>query len=246
MTCKECLAALRTESLREMDRDSPVVQHCATCPDCARVTTMLRDKEYETATVLNSLPPMSSPLTVAETAVRTSQRRRVGRLVVMLSGVVGAIIIGIVGATMVVPAMYRAGIMMDNDRSSDMRGHPADMADHPEGMGLRTETIALSCLSPQQAGDIIQPYVQSDESRYYIPGSGISAITVRGTVAELAKSRELIREFEKNPGAACRVPATTVGKPPDPPGPTGEGPGLLGQGKGTLLPPNPPATTPKK
>lgn len=257
MTCKECLAALRTESLREMAPDSPVLQHCATCPDCARVTTMLRDKEYETATVLNNLPPMSSPLTVAENAVRTSQRRRVGRLVVMLSGVIGAIIIGIVGSTMVVPAMYRAGIMMDTDvranPSSDMRGHPSDMADHPEGMmdhpediGLRTETLALSCLSPQQAGDIIGPYIRSDESRIHVPGSGISAITVRGTAAELAKSRELIREFEKNPGAACRFPATTVEKPPITPAPTGKGPGLLGQGKGTLLTPNPPATTPKK
>ena len=78
MTCEECLSALETESLREITADSAVMRHCATCPDCARVTTMVRDKEYETATVLNSLPPMSDPLMVAETAGLTAHRRRVG------------------------------------------------------------------------------------------------------------------------------------------------------------------------
>jgi hypothetical protein len=195
MTCKECLAALETESLREMAPDSPVMRHCATCPDCARVATMVREKEYETATVLNSLPPMSSPLTVAEAAVRTSQRRRVGRVVVMLSAVAGAIIIWIVGATMVVPAMHRAGIMPDGPSS---------------GMRVRTETMQLSCLSPQQAGDIIIPYVRSDGARVSMPTSGISAITVTGTPDELAKSRSLIIEFEKDPTAACRLPMTII------------------------------------
>jgi len=195
MTCKECLAALETESLREMAPDSPVMRHCATCPDCARVATMVREKEYETATVLNSLPPMSSPLTVAEAAVRTSQRRRVGRVVVMLSGVAGAIIIWIVGATMVVPAMHRAGIMPDGPSS---------------GTQLHTETMQLSCLSPQQARDIIGPYIRSPGSMISAPTSGISAITVSGTRDELAKSRNLILEFEKDPTAACRLPMTII------------------------------------
>ena len=76
MTCEDCLSALATASLRDMRPDSAVMQHCATCPDCARLTTTLREKEYEAATLLNSLPPMSNPLTVADTAVRVAQRRR--------------------------------------------------------------------------------------------------------------------------------------------------------------------------
>jgi hypothetical protein len=190
MTCKECLAALETESLREMTPDSPVVQHCATCPDCARLTTMLRDKEYETATVLNSLPPMSNPLTVAEAAVGTAQRRRVGRVAVMISGAALVATLWIVGAMIVIPAF--------DD------GHV--------GGDLRTETIALTCLSPQQAGDIINLYVRSDGSYYSVPRSGISAITVRARPNELATARELIREFENDPSAACRLPMTIVRK----------------------------------
>jgi hypothetical protein len=224
MTCKECLAALETESLREMTPDSPVMQHCARCPDCARVTTMLREKEYETATVLNTLPPMSNPLSVAETAVHTSKRRRVGRLVVVFSGVVGAIIIWIVAATMVVPAMDRAGIMPGASRS-DMR--------------VRTETMQLSCLSPQQAGDIITPYIKSRDGRISIPSSGISAVTVTGTPDELARSRNLILEFEKDPSAACRLPMTIIKRLQDQmaKGPAGAGTGPdLSSGKATTPP----------
>jgi glutaredoxin-related protein len=143
MTCEECLSALETESLREISADSAVMRHCATCPDCARVTTMVRDKEYETATVLNSLPPMSDPLTLAETAGQTDQRRRVGGVVVTLSAIAGAIIIWIVSATMVVPRLSRAAVIRN--------GAPAT--------GVRTESMQLSCLSPQLAADVIDPYI---------------------------------------------------------------------------------------
>lgn len=225
MTCEDCLSALATESLREMTPDSAVMQHCATCPDCARVTTTLRDREYETATVLNGLPPMSNPLTVAETAVRTAQRRRIGRVVVMITGAALAVTIWIVAATMVIPAL--------------------DRADVRTGSSLRTVTMPLSCLSPQQAADIIDPYVRSPGSTYYIPRSGISAITVRGTPEELTHALDLISDFEKDPSAACRVPlswpkpapttllgkpapTTLLGKPGEPllnlQGPSGGGP----------------------
>jgi hypothetical protein len=190
MTCADCLSALATESLRDISPDSPILQHCATCPDCARVTTALREREYEAATVLNSLPPMSNPLTVAENAVRVAHRRRVGRVVVMLSGAALAATIWIAAATTIIPAL--------------------NLADRRRGSVLRTETMQLTCLSPQQAGDIINPYVRSPNAAYFVPSSGVSAITVRGTPEELAKSRDLIREFENDPSAACRLPMTII------------------------------------
>lgn len=193
MTCQECLLELSTASLREMPADSAVMLHCATCPDCSRLTTLLREREYNAANVLNNLPPMSNPIVVAETSVRTAHRRRTGRVVVMLSGAALVITIWIAAATTVIPALNRA-----------------DVTTHST---LRTETIALSCLSPQQAADIINPYVRSRGSTYYVPTSGISAITVRGTITELAKSREIVAKFENDPAAACRsTPGAIVKK----------------------------------
>jgi len=189
MTCQECLAEIESGSLRDLPADSPVMLHCARCPDCARVTTLLREREYNAATLLNTLPPLSNPLTVAESAVRMSHRRRMGRVVVMLSGAALIATIWITAATMIIP-------MFEDDTPG------------PQSM-LRTETIALSCLSPAQAGDIIEPYIRAHGSTYYAPRSGISAITVRGTAGELAKARELIREFESDAAAACRAPAGT-------------------------------------
>jgi hypothetical protein len=183
MTCTECLSTLATASLREMAPDSAVMAHCQTCPDCARVTTMVRDKEYEAATILNSLPPVGNPISVAETAMRVARRRRIGSIGVMASGAALVVTIWIVAATTVIPALNR----------SDLRLASV----------LHTETIQLSCLSPQQAGDLINPYVRSHGSTYYVPSSGLSAITVRATSGELAKARNLIHEFENNPGAAC-------------------------------------------
>jgi hypothetical protein len=148
------------------------------------LTTLLRDREYEAATVLNNLPPMSNPITVAEASVLTAHRRRVGGVVVMLSGAALVVTIWFTAATLIFPAMRGNGPMST----------------------LLTETIPLSCLSPQQAADIVDPYLRTHGSLYFIPTSGISALTVRGTAAQLRKSKDLIREFETDPGAACRNP----------------------------------------
>ena len=143
MTCEDCLSALATASLREMTPDSAVMQHCATCPDCARLTTTLREKEYEAATVLNTLPPMSNPLEVAETAVRVAQRRRMGRVVVMATGAALIATIWIVAATMLIP-------LFEASHSTVRR---------------TTETLAL--LSPHSAPHH-QPYVRNAKT-YYLP-----------------------------------------------------------------------------
>ena len=185
MTCEQCLSELATGSLRELPSDSAVMQHCATCPDCSRLTTLLRDREYEAATVLNNLPPMSNPIAVAEASVLTAHRRRVGGVVVMLSGAALVVTIWLALANTVIPAM----------NSSEMGARKT----------LRTETISLQCLSPKQAADVISPYIREAGSTFYLPTSGISAITVRGSPGEIAKARSLIEQFEPDAGAACRV-----------------------------------------
>ena len=183
MTCAECLSTLATASLRDITPDSPILAHCSTCPDCSRVTTLLRSREYDAANLLNSLPPMSNPITVAEASIDMARRRRLGRIAVMVSGAALAITIAVAAQLTVIPAMNR------------------DEASH--STRLLTELIPLACLSPEQAAEIISPHLRSNGSVYYVPTSGIAAITVRGTRDEVAKSRELIDQFQYTNGAAC-------------------------------------------
>jgi hypothetical protein len=184
MTCAEVLETLSTASLRDMPADSAVMVHCAACPDCARVTTLLREKEYEAASVLNGLPPMSNPITLADESVVTSKRRRAGRIAVIGTGAALVVTIWIAASLTIFPELIHS--------------------DSPPSE-LRTESMQLTCLSPQQAADLINPYVRSHGSNWYIPKSGISVITIRGTGDELAKSRDLIAQFETDPGAACKI-----------------------------------------
>jgi hypothetical protein len=184
MTCAEVLETLSTASLRDMPADSAVMVHCAACPDCARVTTLLREKEYEAASVLNGLPPMSNPITLADESVVTSKRRRAGRIAVIGTGAALVVTIWIAASLTIFPELNHS--------------------DSPPSE-LRTESMQLTCLSPQQAADLINPYVRSHGSNWYIPKSGISVITIRGTGDELAKSRDLIAQFETDPGAACKI-----------------------------------------
>ncbi|HEY1953142.1 MAG TPA: hypothetical protein VGG76_10075 [Gemmatimonadaceae bacterium] len=187
MTCQECIEELSTRSLRELPADSAVMEHCATCPDCSRLTTRLREREYEAANILNNLPPMSSPLAVAEHAAMLSRRRSAGRIVVVLSAIAGALVVWVVSATMVVPALSRASLW--------------PWPSGPLGM----ETIRLACITPDQASDVIRPYLRSRARIYYTTVSGAPAITVRATPAELARSRTLIQESENASKGECQV-----------------------------------------
>jgi hypothetical protein len=130
---------------------------------------------------------------VAEQSVIASKRRRLGRVAVMITGAALVVTIWIAAALTVIPALNKSDVNI--------------------ATALHTETMQLSCLSPQQAADIINPYVRSHGSTYYIPTTGISAITVRGNREELSKSRNLIHDFESDPKAACHLPENTLLNP---------------------------------
>ncbi len=181
MTCQECLSELATGSLRDLTPGSEVARHCAACPDCGPLATLLRDREYNAATILNSLPPMSNPIAIAETAGMLSRRRRVGKFVVFLTGAALAATI----FTSLFVTDFGKRVMGVNDAA------------------LFTETISLTCLSPEQAADLVQPYLRTHGSLYYVGRNGVQAITVRGTEEQIEKSKQLIRQFENDPKTAC-------------------------------------------
>ncbi|HKR10206.1 MAG TPA: hypothetical protein VJS39_13515 [Gemmatimonadaceae bacterium] len=173
---------MATGSLRELSPESAVSRHAATCPDCGPLLTQLRDREYQAATILNTLPPISDPIIVAETAGKLSQRRRMGSVVVTFASIALGLSIWFAAATLI-----------------------PDVFDGGHGVvGLQTETIPLSCLSPQQAGDVISPYVRG-RGRIYYTAKGVSAITVRATPSEIYQIREVLKNFDNPLATICRT-----------------------------------------
>ena len=188
MNCRECLEELATGSLRDLTSESAVSRHAASCPDCGPLLTQLRDREYQAATILNNLPPMSDPLVVAESSGRLARRRRLGGVVVTLMAIALGLTIWFAADTMI----------------SDF-GHSQLSASN-----LRTETISLSCLTPEQAGEIISPYVRTRGSTYYVGPPGVSAITVRATPSELSQVRTLLRNFDNSRNVSCNADMSTT------------------------------------
>ena len=189
MNCQECLEELATGSLRDLQIDSPVMQHCAICPDCGPLATALREREYTAATVLNSLPPMSNPITIAQQAGVVARRRRLGKIAVFASGIALA------------ATVWISAVLTETGRR---------MFEIDDAPNLYTETIRLHCLSPDQAGELIEPYLREPGRIYYASKSGVSAITVRGSRRDIATAREMIREFEGDPHASCNSLSTKI------------------------------------
>jgi len=184
MNCQQCLEELATGSLRELTPDSAVSRHAASCPDCGPLLTQLRDREYQAATILNNLPPISDPVMVAERAGELAHRRRMGRVVVTLSSIALAVSVWF-AAYILIPDVFGGG--------------------HGMG-GLQTETIPLSCLSPKQAGDVINPYVRGRGRLYYMP-SGVAAITVRASPSELWRVKDVLKNFDNPLSSSCQIKA---------------------------------------
>jgi hypothetical protein len=68
-----------------------------------------------------------------------------------------------------------------------------------------TETLTLKCLSPEQAGELISPYVRSNGSLYYLPKSSLQVITVRATPGEMTAVKALLSRFDTAPAGSCSV-----------------------------------------
>ena len=183
MNCRDCLEEMATGSLRELTADSPVSRHAASCPDCGPLLTQLRDREYAAATALNTLPPLSNPITVAENAARLSRRRRLGGVVTTIAAIALALSIWFAADT-VVPDLRRAA--------------------RNQMPVLFSETLPLSCLSPDQAGEIVEPYLRSNGSAYYT-APGVAAITLRATSRELAAARNVLKEFDNDRKSSCHA-----------------------------------------
>jgi len=203
-TCAECLSAMSTSRVSDLEPGSSIALHCATCADCSRVAEEVRYAEHRLATALNEQRSGldSSELTVA--AMKGSERLRrlrVGRWI---------------QSALIVAGCYVFFVFMEQRTKPDSAPDPALQGALVEANGIATRTITLKCLSPEQATSVATPYLRSNAAIY--PVAGIPAIVVRGKRDEFLRAVSAIDQLE----TACQLPHATTEPPPTSPATPGK------------------------
>src|SRR3954471_21813228 len=81
LSCEQSLKALSTLSATELQASRALSEHMAVCPDCARVATVVLERERALAVALASLAPRGDPAVIAERSAVAADRRSTARFV---------------------------------------------------------------------------------------------------------------------------------------------------------------------
>jgi len=193
MTCSECLRLVAVADVADLDAEPAIVAHCQGCAGCARVVLDVASTTRYLADSLDNVPVPVPPDLVARRAIA-------GAALVRRDEIVGR---WLWGGALAALALTVAAL-----------GSPTRML----GLfGVRhqptVETIALRCLTPQQASGLVRPYLRAEGSKVLATPEGIPAVALRGTADEVQAARRIVRQFD-DPRA---LPATAVCLPPTSP-----------------------------
>lgn len=183
MNCQECLEALAESSVMEIHQNGSVRDHSATCADCARVATLITGAERDLAFAFNNIVSLVPATRTAEKAITLVKRRRAAWLVSVAAALALAVVLWIVWIQVLVPGARAT----------------AELAT----INQHTMTAGLDCLTAEQAGDLISPYVRSNGSVWYKSKPPMRVLTVRATPEELKKVREILHRFDNSRHAEC-------------------------------------------
>ncbi|MEP6617757.1 MAG: hypothetical protein ABJE47_00520 [bacterium] len=193
MTCQECLSLLATSSVFEIGQDRRVLEHGAHCDGCRRAARLIVESERDLGVYLDSAASSIPATRTAEAAMATVKRRRVGRVI---NAVCAALFVAMLIATWQMVIAPRVGAPFLS-------------------LGAKhTETLRLRCLSPADAGALIEPYLRSDGSFYYKGRTPMQLITVRANAEEMRMVKSLLLQYDFPGESKCALPQTMSAEDP--------------------------------
>lgn len=201
MTCDQYLATLATASVGELDLQR---EHAARCPDCARVTRLVVERERHRAAAFDALASYTPAYVTSDVALETARERRVDRLYAAAFAVVLAV------TAAVALRVTSPGLL---GRHEIVRTPPTFEAEPAAPM--LDETLLVRCVPPRVAAELIQPRLTMRSNRIIISSrDGVpGTLTVRATARQLRTVRATLDEFE---AATCASRPTPVTPPPVP------------------------------
>jgi hypothetical protein len=189
MTCAECISAVAVADYADMEAASPIGLHCATCPDCRRVVTQVRDRERNAASMLGAVRMSAFPAVVTRDALVASRRRIARRWRRFLIAALGATA-SFALVREVIPRLRSEGIIASDP--------------------VVTMTLQLKCITSSQASDLATPYLRTRSPAIY-EAKSLSAVTLRGPSIEVEQARRAIEEFD----VKCQLPSAVGTPAPD-------------------------------
>ena len=189
--CAECLSAMSTSRLSDVEPGSAIALHCATCANCSRVAEEVRYAEYRLATALNEQRSAMDPSDLTVAAMKGSERLRrlrVGRWI---------------QSALLVAGCYVFFVFMEQRTKVDTGPlDPALPGALVDADGIATRTVTLRCITPEQAIALATPYLRSKAAVYTVPG--IPAVIVRGKREEFQARRQRNRPVRRRVSASAR------------------------------------------
>ena len=190
ITCAECRYKMSTMRLPELSVGSSVALHSASCADCAAIAQEVAYAERRLATALAEARPALPPEEVSERALDRSERLR--------RKTVGRWVAGLLTAAACVTFWFFMGDVFVPWANGTNR--------------TSAETIALKCLTPEQASAAATPYLRSNGSAIYL-SKDLHAITIKGSSDEFARAKAEITGIDSRVRCGLQPPSSgTPGK----------------------------------
>jgi hypothetical protein len=177
MNCDDYLSMLATLPVDEL-ADGRAREHADTCPECNRVTRVVVARERSMLAVYGELPMAATAPEVAARALRTSRHRTVS-----LYYRIG---LGLSAAAALLYAVYAR----------------RDSATPP--VPTVRETIRLQCLSPEQAAEVLRPYLHRTGSITIRP-TPLGLIHVEATAKDMTTAHKILERFDNPAASQCAV-----------------------------------------
>ena len=185
MTCAEYHQLLMTRSWTELD-ELDAAEHSRTCARCSEMREVVERGQAQLSHEMAHASTSIHPAVLADRAIMGARLRMIER------------------GLLIIPVLLIVLILW-----LGLRGLPSSTVAFLTGRRplpqVVTETIALRCLSTDQARSLAQPYVRSTRSEVIVSGGSIPTLSVRGTEQEVEGVKKVIERFEASPNAACRV-----------------------------------------
>lgn len=179
MNCDDYLSLLETLPVEDMAHGRPR-EHAVGCHECERVTRLVAERERNMVMAFDDLHFPVSAAQTAATALTASRRRKVAIAYNVGLGVVtAAVVFSVIGSV----AVSRSPI------------------------SRITETFRLQCLSPEQASELLRPYVQPTGAIYFRNPS-LGVLNVEAPQAVMAKARSILDRYDNPAQSQCAVQIT--------------------------------------